>query len=426
MGIRVLVVGGGGREHAMAWKLRQSPRVDALLCAPGNPGIAAIAECVPVPVSDLDGLVALAVERRIELVVIGPEDPLAAGLADRLAAAGIAVAGPSAAAARIEASKSFAKAVMAAAGVPTARSRTVTTREEGLGAIREIGGSGPVVVKADGLAAGKGVVVAATAAEAERALDAFLVDRTMGEAGAQVVVEEYLAGPEVSVLSLTDGKTIYPLAPSCDYKRAFDGNAGPNTGGMGVYTPTRLLDAGDMERVRRHILQPTIDELARRGTPMRGILYAGLVMTAGGPMVLEFNARFGDPETQVVLPTMEGDLGALLEAVAHGTLADQPAPAFAGAAVGVVLASGGYPTSYPTGIPISGLDAVEPDDTIIFQAGTKRGAYGEIVTSGGRVLTVVGLGDDLATARERAYAGAERITFEGRHLRRDIALREID
>jgi phosphoribosylamine--glycine ligase len=282
-----------------------------------------------------------------------------------------------------------------------------------------------VVVKADGLAAGKGVVVAATPDEAERALDAFLIDRTMGDAGASVVIEAFLDGQEVSVLALTDGKTIYPLAPSCDYKRAFEGDAGPNTGGMGVYTPTRALDAAQSEQVRRTILQPTIDELARRGTPMRGVLYGGLVMTRSGPQVIEFNARFGDPETQVVLPTMNGDLSLLLEAVANGTLDQVPPPAFTGAAVGVVLASGGYPATYPTGLPISGLDDVEDAHTIVFHAGTKRGDSGQIVTSGGRVLTVVGLGDDLAAARDRAYAGAERITFEGRHLRRDIAVREL-
>jgi phosphoribosylamine--glycine ligase len=425
VGIRILVVGGGGREHAVVWKLSQSARVDAVLCTPGNPGIAAIAECASVPVTDLDGIVDLAVASRVDLVVVGPEDPLAAGLADKLIAAGIPVAGPSAAAARIEASKSFAKEVMAAAGVPTAQSRTVTTRADGLAAIRAIGGSGPVVVKADGLAAGKGVVVAATPEEAARALDAFLIDRTMGEAGASVVIEAFLEGQEVSILSLTDGTTIYPLAPSCDYKRAFEGDAGPNTGGMGVYTPTRLMSADQLADIQRTILQPTIDGMARRGTPMRGILYAGLIMTPAGPQVLEFNARFGDPETQVVLPTMDGDLGVLLEAVARGTLADVPAPTFAGAAVGVVLASAGYPASYPTGLPIEGLDAGDDDRTLVFHAGTKREDSGQIVTSGGRVLTVVGLGDDLAAARDRAYARAERITFDGRYLRRDIAAREI-
>ncbi|HVL26253.1 MAG TPA: phosphoribosylamine--glycine ligase [Thermomicrobiales bacterium] len=425
MGIRVLVVGGGGREHAVVWKLSQSARIDAVLCTPGNPGIAAIADCATVPVTDLDGIVELALTRQVDLVVVGPEDPLAAGLADKLTAAGIPVAGPSAAAARIEASKSFAKEVMAAAGVSTAQSRTVTTRADGLDAIRAIGGSGPVVVKADGLAAGKGVVVAATPQEAERALDAFLIDRTMGDAGASVVIEAFMEGQEVSVLSLTDGTTIHPLAPSCDYKRAFEDDAGPNTGGMGVYTPTRLMNADQLADVQRTILQPTIDEMARRGTPMRGILYAGLIMTPAGPQVLEFNARFGDPETQVVLPTMDGDLGALLEAVATGTLADVPPPTFSGAAVGVVLASGGYPASYPTGLPIAGLEDGADDRTLVFHAGTKRDDSGQTVTSGGRVLTVVGLGDDLAAARDCAYARAEHITFAGRHLRYDIAAREL-
>jgi phosphoribosylamine---glycine ligase len=425
VGIRVLVVGSGGREHVVVWKLSQSERVDEVLCTPGNPGIAALAECANIAVSDLPGIVDLAVARRVDLVVVGPEDPLAAGLADHLTAAGIPVAGPTAAAARIESSKSFAKEVMAAAGVPTARSITVTTREDGIAAIREIGGTGPVVVKADGLAAGKGVVVAATPEEAERALDAFLIDRTMGDAGASVVIEAFLDGQEISVLALTDGTTIYPLAPSCDYKRAFEDDAGPNTGGMGAYTPTRALDAAQLEHVRRTILQPTVDELARRGIPMRGILFAGLAMAPSGPQVIEFNARFGDPETQVVLPTMDGDLGLLLEAVTNGTLDQVPPPAFAGAAVGVVLASGGYPGSYPTGLPISGLDDVEDDHTIVFHAGTTRGDSAQVVTSGGRVLTVVGLGDDLAAARDRAYAGADTITFAGRHLRRDIATREL-
>lgn len=424
MGIRVLVVGGGGREHAIVWKLHHSPRVDAIVCAPGNPGIAALAECVDIPVTDLDGLVGLARERRVDLVVVGPEDPLAAGLADRLEAAEIPVAGPTAAAARLESSKSFAKEIMAAAGVPTARSITVSERQTGIDAIREIGGEGPVVVKADGLAAGKGVVVAGDAGEAIDALDAFLVDRTMGDAGSAVVIEELLQGPEVSVLALTDGTTVYPLAPSCDYKRAYDGDAGPNTGGMGAYIPTRLMDAGMLAQVREAVLQPVINEMRRRGTPMRGVLYAGLMMTEAGPQVLEFNCRFGDPETQVVLPTLAADLGVLLDAVANGTLADVPEPAASGAAVGVILASGGYPGPYPTGLPISGLEDVHGEGTIVFHAGTARNGDGEIVTSGGRVLTVVGLGDSIADARTRAYAAADGISFEAIQRREDIARRE--
>lgn len=424
MGIRVLVIGSGGREHAIVWKLQKSARVGSILCAPGNPGIAALAECFPIAPMDLDAIVDLAQREKVDLVVVGPEDPLAAGLADRLTDAGFAVAGHSAAAAQIEASKSFAKEIMIAAGVATAQSVTVTDRDAGIAAIREIGGDGPVVVKADGLAAGKGVVVATNADEAIATLDAFLIDRTMGAAGASVVIEAFLEGREVSVLALTDGTTIYQLAPSCDYKRAFDGDKGPNTGGMGTYTPTRLMDAGMLADIHTTMLQPTIDEMARRGTPLRGVLYAGMIMTADGPRVLEFNARFGDPETQVVLPTLESDLGVLLEAVANGTLAEIPAPSATGAAVGVILASGGYPGSYPRGMPISGLDDVADDGTIVFHAGTSRDDSGQIVTNGGRVLTVVGLGDDIATARTRAYAAADGISFDGMQRREDIALRE--
>ena len=424
VGIRVLVVGGGGREHAIVWKLQQSERVETIICAPGNPGIASSVPCFPVPVMDLDAMVNLARSERVDLVVVGPEDPLAAGLADRLLEAGILVAGPTAAAAKLESSKSFAKEVMAAAGVSTARSTTVTERDAGIAAIHDIGGDGPVVVKVDGLAAGKGVVVAANAQEAIEALDAFLVDRTLGDAGSHVVIEEFLEGTEISLLTLTDGATIYSLAPSCDYKRALDDNEGPNTGGMGAYTPTRLMDSDLLQQVQRDILQPVIDEMARRGTPMRGVLYAGIILTPDGPQVLEFNCRFGDPETQVVLPVLESDLGVLLEAVARGTLADVPVPESSGAAVGVILASGGYPASYPKGLPISGLDVPHDPHAIVFHAGTARNEAGEIVTSGGRVLNVIGLGADIAAARDVAYAAASEITFAGMQFRTDIARRE--
>lgn len=425
VGIRVLVVGGGGREHAIVWKLQQSERVDSIICAPGNPGIAVLAPCFPVPVMDLDGMVDLARSERVDLVVVGPEDPLAAGLADRLLEAGILVVGPTAAAAQLESSKSFAKEVMAAAGVPTARSMTVTERDAGIAAIRDIGADGPVVVKVDGLAAGKGVVVAANAQKAIEALDAFLVDRTLGDAGSQVVIEEFLEGEEVSLLTLTDGTTICSLSPSCDYKRALDDDEGPNTGGMGAYTPTRLMDTDLLQQIQQDLLQPVVDEMARRDTPMRGVLYAGIILTATGPQVLEFNCRFGDPETQVVLPTLKSDLGVLLEAVARGTLADVPAPESSGAAVGVILASGGYPSSYPKGIPISGLEDSRDARAVVFHAGTALNASGEIVTSGGRVLTVVGLGADIAAARDVAYAAASEITFAGKQFRTDIAQREV-
>ncbi len=421
MTARVLVVGGGGREHAIVWKLVRSPRVGEVICAPGNPGIAELAECVPVPVSDLDRIVHLAATRQVDLVVVGPEDPLAAGLADRLDAAGVPVFGHTAAAARIESSKTWSKSVMADAGIPTARSQTVSDFDSGMRAIAEIGGDGPVVIKVDGLAAGKGVVVARDRTEAEDALAGFIAD-----GGSTVVIEECLTGPEVSILLLTDGVSVRMLAPSCDHKRAFDGDLGPNTGGMGVYTPTMRVDAEMMTRIEEMIVMPAVREMARRGTPLRGVLYPGLMMTPDGPKVIEFNCRFGDPETQVVLPTTGGDLGEWALAVANGTLDETPLPASSGAAVGVALASGGYPGSYKTGFPIYGLEAVASDpDVIVFHAGTRRAESGGVVTAGGRVLTVVGLGPDLASAHAKAYEAAEQITFEGRHLRHDIAAREL-
>jgi phosphoribosylamine--glycine ligase len=420
--VRVLVVGGGGREHAMAWKLAQSSVVGEVICAPGNPGMEAIGECVPVPVSDIDGLVRLAIERRVDLVAVGPEDPLAAGLADRLEAAGVPVFGHSAAAARIESSKSWSKGFMAEVGIPTARSLAVHDLESGTRAIDEIGGGGPVVIKADELMAGKGVVVASDRAEAVAALE----ERLAGAHYRPVVIEERLEGPEVSLLLLTDGTDYRMLAPSCDHKRAYDGDLGPNTGGMGVYTPTSRIDAGLMARIEREIVEPAVREMAERGHPLRGVLYPGLMLTADGPKVIEFNARFGDPETQVVLPTTVGDLGEWALAVANGTLGTTPQPEQHGAAVGVALASGGYPGSYATGFPISGLDALAGDlEVLVFHAGTKRSDSGEIVTGGGRVMTVVGLGADLSSAREKAYAAAGEISFEGMMLRSDIAAREL-
>jgi len=425
--MRVLVIGGGGREHALVWKLAQSERVSEIICAPGNPGIAKLATCINVPAHHIDGLVALAKVRKVDLVVVGPEDPLAAGISDRLTAAGIAVAGPSAAASRIESSKSWAKQLMNEAGIPTARSITVTDRAAGHRAIAELANAeGQVVVKADGLAAGKGVVVAQRIIEAERALDSMMSRRAYGEAGKTVVVEEFMTGMELSVLALTDGKTIHPLIPACDYKRLGNNDEGPNTGGMGAYTRPARADDALMEQIRREILGPTVNAMAERDSPMKGVLYAGLILTDDGPKVIEFNARFGDPETQVVLPTMTGDLGLLLEAVADGWLDQLPVPEPDGFAVGVSLASDGYPGDYKTGFPIHGLQEAEDlDDVIIFHAGTKRADDGQIATSGGRVLSVVGLGGNLREAHDRAYAAVERITFEGVQFRTDIAQREL-
>lgn len=422
MGYRVLVIGKGGREHAVCWKLAQSAVVDALFCAPGNPGIAAHAECLAVQPMDIDGIVTAAREHAIDLVVVGPEDPLAAGITDALEAAGFLVAGPTRAAAQLEASKSFANQVMANAKVPTARSITITTREDGVQAIRDLLNIHGVVVKADGLAAGKGVVVADDEATAIEALDAMLLAGSFGDAGRTIVIEERLVGPEVSILCLADGTTIWPLQPSCDYKRAYDDDRGPNTGGMGNYTPTGLVDAAMMARIERDILQPTIAEMSRLGSPMKGILFAGLMMCDDGPKVIEFNCRFGDPETQVVLPTLDADLGVLLHAIATGTLAAQDRPTSSGAAVGVVIASEGYPDAYPSGKVISGLGTA--GDAIVFHAGTAWSGE-DVVTAGGRVLCVVGCGETLSAARDLAYTAATGISFEGSWMRSDIATREI-
>ena len=421
MGHRILVVGRGAREHAICWKLAQSNVVDALYCAPGNPGIAEHAGLIDVDPMDIPNVVRVAREHEIDLVVIGSEDPLAIGLTDSLEAAGILVAGPTMAAAQLEASKSFANSVMASANVATAQSITVSNRDEGVRAIGELMNHHGVVVKADGLAAGKGVVVADTAPEAINALDEMLVQGSMGDAGRTIVVEERLVGPEVSVLCLCDGTTLYPLQPSCDYKRAFDNDEGPNTGGMGNYTPTKFLDDAMMARIENDILLPTIREMANRGTPMKGVLFAGLMLCDDGPKVIEFNCRPGDPETEVVLPVLDGDLGELLYAMATGTLADQPRPRSHGAAVGVVLASEGYPQGYPKGLPITGLNQIE--NAIVFHAGTALDGD-TLVTNGGRVLCVVSLGETIAEARNAAYAATEVIHFDGAWKRNDIALRE--
>ncbi|HET8524535.1 MAG TPA: phosphoribosylamine--glycine ligase [Thermomicrobiales bacterium] len=421
--MRILVVGSGGREHALVWKLSQSERTSALFCAPGNPGTALIARNLPIPVHDLDGLVTAAKHQKIDLVVVGPEQPLARGLVDRLVEAGIATCGPTAAAARIESSKSWAKEVMAAAGVPTAGAVVVTEIEEARQALASF--TPPVVIKADGLAAGKGVVIAETSDSALATLSAFLEQRQFGDAGSRVLIEEFLDGREVSIFGLTDGKTVYTLSPACDYKRAFDADEGPNTGGMGAYAPVPVVDAGLQEEIRTSILQPVVREMRNRGCPMRGILYAGLMLTTSGPKVLEFNARLGDPETQIVLPMLDGDLVELLGAIAEGRL-DRATPpkTFGGAAVAVVLAAGGYPDSYKSGEPIQGLDCL-PNDALVFQAGTRLNESGQLVTAGGRVLSVVGRGANVAAARERAYGFARTVHFNDCHFRSDIAAREI-
>lgn len=427
--MRILVVGSGAREHALAWALAQSPQQPLLWCAPGNPGMALLprTELLPVGVRDVAGLCAAAREQQIDLVVVGPEEPLARGLTDALLAEvpGVAVFGPSAAGAHLEASKAWAKEIMAAAGVPTGRAEQVDSLEAALDVVADA--PLPMVIKADGLAAGKGVVICQTRSEADAAVREMLEERALGEAGATVLIEEFLDGMEVSFLALTDGVTCVPLVPSCDYKRVGDADAGPNTGGMGAYTPPAAFTAELQAWTMTAVIEPVVAELRRRGIDYRGVLYAGLILTADGPKVLEFNCRFGDPETQVVLPMLASDLVAVCDAVARGTLAELPPLEWhAGACVGVVLASGGYPGAYASGVEIHGLDAVRAGDGLVFHAGTAaREADGAVVTAGGRVLTCVARGADMAAARDAAYAVADAISFDGAIRRSDIAAREV-
>jgi phosphoribosylamine--glycine ligase len=395
-----MVVGSGGREHALAWKLARSPRLEALHAAPGNPGIARLGQCHPVRAEDAEGLLGLCRELAIDLVVVGPEAPLVAGLADTLRHAGVSVFGPSREAARIEGSKAFAKEVLEAAGVPTA-ARLTDARP-------------PCVVKADGLAAGKGVFVCRTQDELDHGL------RAATALGDEVVIEELLEGEEVSLFVLTDGHEALPLAPAQDFKRVGDGDIGPNTGGMGAYSPVPGVGEPEVDELLETVHRPVLAELARRGTPFAGLLYAGLMLTDDGPRVLEFNCRFGDPETQAILPRLEGDL---LEALAGAALGALETELTAGdsAAVTVVLAGGGYPERSDSGTPIEGIDEAEAAGAHVFHAGTaRRGST--LVTNGGRILNVMATGDDLVAAREAAYQAVERISFAGMRFRRDIGL----
>jgi phosphoribosylamine--glycine ligase len=418
----VLVVGGGAREHALVHILAKSPRIGRLLAAPGNPGIERDAKTFPVSADDLPGLVALAEREKVGLVVVGPEAPLVAGLADRLRERGFAVFGPGADGARLEGSKAFAKEVMEGAGVPTGRAATFTAHEPALFHLWQHGV--PVVVKADGLAAGKGVIVAKTFAEAEQALAECFLERRFGQAADTVLLEEYLEGEEVSLLSIVSGDQILPLAPAQDYKRIFDGDAGPNTGGMGSYSPVPAVDGKLYDRLVAEVVRPTVEELGRRGIHFRGVLYAGLMLTASGPKVLEFNCRFGDPETQALLPRLESDLLDLLWKAARGEALPAAARWREGAAVGVVMASRGYPASASKGDVIRGLEEVSGrEDVEVFHAGTGWDSDARVVTNGGRVLTVTGLGESFAAARARAYAGVAAIGFDGEQHRTDIALR---
>lgn len=418
--MNILVIGSGGREHALYWKLSESPQTEQIYAIPGNPGMGASAA---IALDDHAAILRFVKEHEIGLVVVGPEVPLMNGLVDKLEAAGICAFGPHANAAEIEGSKSFAKDLMKKYGIPTARYEVFTAAEPARAYIRQEGA--PIVVKADGLAAGKGVIVAMTEQEALDAVDAIMEDHSFGDAGARVVIEEFMEGEEASLLAFTDGTTIRPMISAQDHKRAYDGDRGPNTGGMGTYAPAPVMTPEMTERAVEEILKPTIAAMAKEGRVYRGCLYLGLMVTADGPKVVEFNARFGDPETQVVLPLLDSDLVAIMCACADGTLADVPIRWKDGAAVCVVLASGGYPGHYEKGQEIHGLADAEAMGALVFHAGTAM-KDGKLVTNGGRVLGVVGRGADISSAVDAAYAAATKISFKDAYYRKDIAHRALE
>ena len=413
--MKLLIVGGGGREHAIAWKFSQSPQVDALYCAPGNAGIAQIATCVPIKATDLDAMVRFAVAEAIDLVFVAPDDPLALGMVDALQQAGIRAFGPSRAAARIEASKSFAKDLMRRYQIPTADYAVFESVEPALAHLNSC--DLPIVIKADGLALGKGVIIAQTQLEAEQAVRDMLEGNAFGQAGSRVVIESFLTGPELTVLAFADGKTVVPMVSSREHKRAFDRDQGPNTGGMGTIAPGARLSVQDQELMLATIFQPTIDAMAAEGCPFKGVIYFGLMLTPSGPKVIEYNARFGDPEAQVVLPLLETDLVDICLAVLDERLDQIDIRWQDRNACCVVLASGGYPGAYVTGYPISGLDSVT--DSLVFHAGTRQDGA-DIVTAGGRVLGVTAVADTLEEAINQAYRDVARIHFDKVHYRRDI------
>ncbi|MNH93232.1 Phosphoribosylamine--glycine ligase [compost metagenome] len=418
--MRILVIGRGGREHGIVWALNKSPKVSKLFCAPGNGGIASIAECVPITELQFEEISKFAIDQAIDLVVVAPDDPLAEGLVDYLEERNIVAFGPRANAAIIEGSKVFTKNLLKKYNIPTAAYESFDTYEPALAYLRSQ--SIPIVIKADGLAAGKGVTVARTLEEAEKALQDIMVDKVFGDSGAKVVIEEFLTGQEMSLLAFVDGNTVRPMVPSQDHKPIFDNDEGPNTGGMGTYSPLPHIPDSVVQEAIELIVKPTAEAMVKEGRPFKGVLYAGLILTPEGTKTIEFNARFGDPETQVILPRLKTDLLDIFMAVVNGTLADQPIEWSDEAAVCVIVASGGYPASYPKGLPITGLDQVK--DCIVFHAGTAL-QDGQVVTNGGRVLGITGLGKDIVEARKKAYAGAELIHFDGKHYRTDIAMKAL-
>lgn len=422
--MRILVIGGGGREHTLAWKLSQSKHADKIYAIPGNPGMAAVAECVEgISIADNSALVKFAKDHQIDLTVVGPEMPLANGIVDAFAAAGLKAFGPSEAAAKIEGSKAFSKDLMKKYKIPTAKYAVFTDVESARDYIKAQGA--PIVIKADGLAAGKGVVVASTLAQALEAVDMIICDQAFGAAGSRVVIEECLVGEEASLLAFTDGETIVPMISSQDHKRAFDNDEGPNTGGMGTYAPAPVVTDAVLQIVQREILQPTVDAMRQEGRKYVGCLYAGLMITEDGPKVIEFNARFGDPETQVVLPLLKGDLVKIMLACIDGTLKDMSVDWKKEAAVCVVMAAGGYPAAYGKGDLITGIDAAEAQGARVFHAGTAKSTEG-ITTNGGRVLGVTATAPNVREAVDKAYAAVEKIKFNNCFYRKDIARRAMN
>jgi len=421
--MKVLVIGGGGREHALVWKLAQSPRVTRVYCAPGNAGIGELAECVPIGADDVAALLRFATEQHIDLTVVGPELPLTLGIANEFAREGLMVFGPTREAARLESSKAFAKELMRRYGIPTGYFSTFEDADEAKRYVREVGP--PVVIKADGLAAGKGVVVCHDLRDAEQAIDSILVSRIFGDAGERIVIEEYLEGEEVSFIALVDGSSVLPFPSSQDHKRLLDGDQGPNTGGMGAYSPAPAFTPEIEARVMREIVLPTLHALRAQGIDFRGVLYAGLMLTAQGPKVLEFNVRFGDPECQPLMLRLQSDLLELLEATIAGRLSDARPVWDSGAAACVVLAARGYPGTFERGKTIRGLaDAAALPEVVVFHSGTARRGD-EFVTNGGRVLSVAARGADIEEALQRAYAAVEKIHFDGMQFRRDIGRRAL-
>lgn len=422
--MNILVIGSGGREHTLAWKLAQSPLATKLYAVPGNPGMAEVATCIPgVDICDNAALVKLAQDKAIDLVVVGPEVPLTNGVVDAMNAAGIKAFGPTKLAAELEGSKSFSKNLMKKYGIPTAKYEVFTDADEARAYVEKEGA--PIVIKADGLAAGKGVIVAMTKEEALEAVHEIMDDAAFGKAGSRVVIEEFMDGEEASLLAFTDGRTIVPMVSSQDHKRAYDGDKGPNTGGMGTYAPAPVMTKELVAEATEKILKPVIAAMAKEGRPYKGCLYAGLMITDEGPKVVEFNARFGDPETQVVLPLLESDLVEIMLACVDGTLSDLDIKWSDGAAVCVVMASGGYPKSYQKGFAIDGLEKAKAADTLVFHAGTAE-KDGAVVTNGGRVLGVVAKAPTVKEAVDKAYKGVAAITFQDAFYRKDIAHRALE